>query len=203
MMNTWIDCSGCQRYIRARETTCPFCGGAVTNASLHESNPVPSGRRSRAASFAARTALVASAASLAACGGTGAGERVARDHRRRARRKPSHALPDPELLVDAHGFGPERGAAQSEELRRLMSLLDGIDDAKREAFVLSELEGLSAPEIARILEANVNTIYARIRAARRELESGSVLAAVALAVAGGAWLLAPGSGAGSRLQAPG
>ena len=51
-----------------------------------------------------------------------------------------------------------------------MALLSTLDDAKREAFVLSELEGLSAPEIAQILEVNVNTIYARIRAARQKLE---------------------------------
>jgi RNA polymerase sigma-70 factor, ECF subfamily len=97
--------------------------------------------------------------------------RVARQHRRSARRKPSHAVPDQEQLVDAKGIGPERSAAQSQELRQLMSLLERLDDAKREAFVLAELEGLSAPEIARVLDVNVNTLYARIRAARRELEA--------------------------------
>lgn len=96
--------------------------------------------------------------------------RVARDHRRRARRKPLHAIGDQEQLVDAQGIGPERSAAQNEELHMLIRLLDTLDDAKREAFVLAELEGLSAPEISTILSVNVNTIYARIRAARRELE---------------------------------
>jgi RNA polymerase sigma-70 factor, ECF subfamily len=97
--------------------------------------------------------------------------RVARDHRRRARRKPLHSLGEDEQVVDAHGIGPERSAAQSEQLRLLIRLLETLDDAKREAFVLAELEGLSAPEISSILSVNVNTIYARIRAARRELEA--------------------------------
>jgi RNA polymerase sigma-70 factor (ECF subfamily) len=97
--------------------------------------------------------------------------RVARGHRRRARRKPLHPLGEDEQLVDAQGIGPERSAAHSEELRLLIRLLEALDDAKREAFVLAELEGLSAVEISSILSVNVNTIYARIRAARRELEA--------------------------------
>jgi RNA polymerase sigma-70 factor (ECF subfamily) len=97
--------------------------------------------------------------------------RVARQHRRTAKRKPTQPLDDHEQLVDPRAIGPERSAARSEELQQLMTLLDQLDDHKREAFVLAELEGLSAPEIAAILNANVNTIYARIRAARRELEA--------------------------------
>lgn len=96
--------------------------------------------------------------------------RVARQHRRSLRRKPTESVRDEEELVDQMGSGPERGAAQSESLRMLVTLLSTLDDAKREAFVLSELEGLTAPEIAEILGVNVNTIYARIRAARQKLE---------------------------------
>jgi RNA polymerase sigma-70 factor (ECF subfamily) len=97
--------------------------------------------------------------------------RVARQHRRTARRKPAQGFEDQEQLPDVQGIGPERGAAQSQELLQLMNLLATLDDAKREAFVLAELEGLSAPEIAEVLNVNVNTIYARIRAARQKLES--------------------------------
>lgn len=96
--------------------------------------------------------------------------RVARQHRRRARRKPVESLDDAHCPA-APGLGPEQLAEQSEALRRLLALLDELDDSKREAFVLSELENLTAPEIAAILGVNVNTIYARVRAARRELES--------------------------------
>ena len=79
-------------------------------------------------------------------------------------------MDDATQWADATGLGPDRIAEQSEGLRLLMTLLERLDDAKREAFVLSELEGLTAPEIAQILGVNVNTIYARIRGARRELQ---------------------------------
>jgi RNA polymerase sigma-70 factor (ECF subfamily) len=97
--------------------------------------------------------------------------RVARGYRRGSRRKPTEALEDPGQVPDASGMEPERSAQQGEALRQLLGLLDQLDDAKREAFVLAELEGLTAPEIAEVLGVNVNTIYARIRAARRVLEA--------------------------------
>jgi RNA polymerase sigma-70 factor (ECF subfamily) len=97
--------------------------------------------------------------------------RVARQYRRGLRRKPTEGLDDVGSVPDASGMEPERSAQQSEALRQLLGLLDGLDENKREAFVLAELEGLTAPEIAEILGVNVNTIYARIRAARRALEA--------------------------------
>jgi RNA polymerase sigma-70 factor (ECF subfamily) len=96
--------------------------------------------------------------------------RVARQYHRGLRRKPSEGMDDVGELPDTSGREPERDAQQSEALRQLLGLLAGLDEAKREAFVLAELEGLTAPEIAEILGVNVNTIYARIRAARRALE---------------------------------
>ncbi|HTV20411.1 MAG TPA: RNA polymerase sigma factor [Polyangiaceae bacterium] len=96
--------------------------------------------------------------------------RVARQHRRGRQRKPVESVDDTTRWPDPNGSEPERLAASNEALARLLALLDGLDDAKREAFVLSELEGLTAPEIAEILGVNVNTIYARVRAARKQLE---------------------------------
>jgi RNA polymerase sigma-70 factor (ECF subfamily) len=91
--------------------------------------------------------------------------RVVRDHRRRARRKPSHPLPGDEL-ADAGGCDPERQACQAEQLALLHRLLDSLEEDKREVFVLAELEQLSAPEIGEALGLNVNTVYARLRSAR-------------------------------------
>jgi RNA polymerase sigma-70 factor (ECF subfamily) len=91
--------------------------------------------------------------------------RVVRDHRRRARRKPSQPLPGEEL-ADAQGCDPERRASQAEQLALLHRLLETLDDDKREVFVLAELEQLSAPEIGAALDLNVNTVYARLRSAR-------------------------------------
>jgi RNA polymerase sigma-70 factor (ECF subfamily) len=52
-------------------------------------------------------------------------------------------------------------------------LLDGLDEAKREVFVLAELEELSAPEIAQALGINLNTVYSRLRAARQTVEAAA------------------------------
>ncbi len=97
--------------------------------------------------------------------------RVSRQLRRTARRKPSFGSEDSADLADAPEAWPDRRAERSEALERLMALLETLDDAKREAFVLAELEGLTAPEIAAILNVNLNTVYSRIRVARQELEA--------------------------------
>jgi RNA polymerase sigma-70 factor (ECF subfamily) len=45
-----------------------------------------------------------------------------------------------------------------------------LDDVKREVFVLADLEQMSAPEIAEALEIPLNTVYSRLRTARRAFE---------------------------------
>lgn len=97
--------------------------------------------------------------------------RVARQHRRLARRKPTRELPPENEWSDPNQVGPEQDAAERQGLAQLIGMLEQLDDDKREAFVLAELEGLSAPEISAILGVNVNTVYARIRAARKRLEA--------------------------------
>ena len=100
--------------------------------------------------------------------------RVARDHRRAARRKPQHepgCNPDAlELLRDADRHDPLEAAIDAEAARLVHSLLDELDEDKRAVFVLAELEQMAVPEIARATDANVNTVYARLRAARRDFE---------------------------------
>ncbi len=51
----------------------------------------------------------------------------------------------------------------------LHRLLDTLDDDRRTAFILADIEGLTAVEIAEELDVNVNTIYARVRAARKQM----------------------------------
>jgi RNA polymerase sigma-70 factor (ECF subfamily) len=97
--------------------------------------------------------------------------RVSRQLRRTARRKPAFGSEDSAELADAAEAWPDQRAERSEALERLMALLETLDEAKREAFVLAELEGLTAPEIASILNVNLNTVYSRIRVARQELEA--------------------------------
>jgi RNA polymerase sigma-70 factor (ECF subfamily) len=95
--------------------------------------------------------------------------RVARNYRRSERRRDSHlsALsPDGEHASNEHN--PFERAAQAQAARMLHAFLERIDEDKRSVFVMTELEQMSAPEIAAALRLNVNTVYARIRAARRE-----------------------------------
>jgi RNA polymerase sigma-70 factor (ECF subfamily) len=94
--------------------------------------------------------------------------RVARDHRRRRQRKGGHAPLDFEIA--SRGPGPYEEAERAEALREVAFVLEQLDDDKREIFVLSELEQLSAPEIGAALGVNVNTIYSRVRAARRQFD---------------------------------
>lgn len=48
----------------------------------------------------------------------------------------------------------------------VMRALDVLDEPKRAVFVMHELEGLSMPEIAEIVDAPLNTLYSRLRLAR-------------------------------------
>ncbi|MBK8936492.1 MAG: sigma-70 family RNA polymerase sigma factor [Polyangiaceae bacterium] len=91
---------------------------------------------------------------------------VARNLRRSERRHPETPTEDVGLDDASTGASPEDSASDREAARILLELLDTLDDDKREAFVLAELEGLAAPEIAASLGLNVNTVYARIRAGR-------------------------------------
>lgn len=101
--------------------------------------------------------------------------RVASDHRRALRRKSPHtrsadAAVEADTVIDERAIDPHERTEQKEGVRLLHRLLDALDDDKRTVLVLAELEGMSAPEIAEALGENVNTIYARLRAARRDFE---------------------------------
>ena len=68
---------------------------------------------------------------------------------------------------DAHSPPLERDVARGEATEILGRFLATLDADKCAVFVLSEVEGRSGAEISRMLEVNVNTVYARLRAARR------------------------------------
>lgn len=70
---------------------------------------------------------------------------------------------------------------QRDAQQLLLALLDGLDDDKRAVYVLAELEGFTAAEIAEGLDVNPNTVSSRLRAARKELHD----AAAALLADGG------------------
>jgi RNA polymerase sigma-70 factor (ECF subfamily) len=56
---------------------------------------------------------------------------------------------------------------QAERLALARRALDALDPEKREAFVLGCVEQRSAPEIAELTGVPLNTVYSRLRAARR------------------------------------
>ncbi len=102
--------------------------------------------------------------------------RVVSDHRRRHRRKDAPCIPhaadsDGNVLLASQTPPPSAEAEQAEQVRLLELLLAELDKDKREVLVLAELEEMTVPEIAEILGANVNTIYARLRAARKDFEA--------------------------------
>jgi RNA polymerase sigma-70 factor (ECF subfamily) len=102
--------------------------------------------------------------------------RVASAHRRRLRRAPSNSGReepiDPDRTPSLSPAG-EEAMAESEAVAVLHELLDGLEDDKRAVFVLAELEQMTAPEIAEALGVKLNTVYGRLRQARREFDEGA------------------------------
>jgi len=98
--------------------------------------------------------------------------RVVRDYRKsRARRDEPTGLDFDTLEAPQGTANPSRALERAEASRLLHGILDAMDDDKREVFVLSELEQLTIPEAAEALSVNVNTAYARLRAAKQFFDS--------------------------------
>ncbi len=99
--------------------------------------------------------------------------RVAKDYRRRASRKEtglvSTAGPVGSQLVSSQN-SPDEDAARREAVATLETILENLDESRREVFVLAEMEQMTAPEIAEALSLNLNTTYSRLRTARAEFE---------------------------------
>jgi RNA polymerase sigma-70 factor (ECF subfamily) len=102
----------------------------------------------------------------------GIARRVVRDHR--TARWLAPAADYLEETTASPLAGPDESAENAESNRQLLALLDTLDDDKRVAFILVDLEELSVPEAAEALGENLNTIYSRVRAARRDLEQALV-----------------------------
>jgi RNA polymerase sigma-70 factor (ECF subfamily) len=66
---------------------------------------------------------------------------------------------------------PEQAAVRAEAIACIAEFLAGLDPDQREVFELVDLEGLRGPEVADLLDANLNVVYSRLRLARRKLES--------------------------------
>jgi RNA polymerase sigma-70 factor (ECF subfamily) len=93
--------------------------------------------------------------------------RVAKSQRRTTERLEHQALDDE--LPDQRP-SPDVALANSETRRLVERLLLELEETRREVFVLFELEQLTAPEISEALGTNLNTVYSRLRLARRDFE---------------------------------
>jgi RNA polymerase sigma-70 factor (ECF subfamily) len=98
----------------------------------------------------------------------GIGIRVARDYRRRDKRKGGL-----ETLGEhvSEARSPEDASADHEAVRMLDAVLNELSEDKRETYVLAEIEGMSVPEIAEAIGTNANTLYSRLRAAKQHVET--------------------------------
>jgi RNA polymerase sigma-70 factor (ECF subfamily) len=89
--------------------------------------------------------------------------RVASDYRRSARvRREVVSEAPPDQAVEA-----SQGDALDHKRRldRLLTALDQLDEGKRAAFVLHEIEELTLAEVSEALHTPIQTVYSRIRAA--------------------------------------
>jgi RNA polymerase sigma-70 factor (ECF subfamily) len=72
--------------------------------------------------------------------------------------------------IESHQPTPFERSQQNDQVQLLARLVSELDEAKREVFVLAELEEMTVPEIAQALEIPLNTAYSRLRAARQAFE---------------------------------
>jgi RNA polymerase sigma-70 factor (ECF subfamily) len=93
--------------------------------------------------------------------------RVAAVHRRRSERAAPLA-PEPAACDD-----PFSAVSRARAGAAVAAILAELDDDKRIVFALVEIEQLAVPEVARMLDINLNTAYSRLRLARRDFEAAA------------------------------
>jgi RNA polymerase sigma-70 factor (ECF subfamily) len=96
--------------------------------------------------------------------------RVARSHRRKAARA-SALDPLPDDVQGRAEHRPDHLNEAQQAWALVEAFLEELDEDKRAVFVLSELEEHTAPEIAEALGIRTNTVYSRLRAARKQFEA--------------------------------
>ena len=92
--------------------------------------------------------------------------RVASAYRRK------HGAHPTEELVDEHAAAADTFAdmSRAQAAATVLAILQTLDEDKRTVFALVELEQLTVPEVARMLDINLNTAYSRLRLARHAFE---------------------------------
>jgi RNA polymerase sigma-70 factor, ECF subfamily len=72
-------------------------------------------------------------------------------------------------LPDVEGRVVDQQLVRAEELRWLGQAVERLDSKRKQALILSRIEGRSAAEVSRMTGLSPNTVASRVRAALREL----------------------------------
>ena len=96
--------------------------------------------------------------------------RTAANHRRLARHRTQLDGPRIDERGDGKGADPHTDAVRRERRELLMEALGHVPFERRVVLIMHDIDGVAAPDVAVTLEIPVNTVYSRLRVARRELE---------------------------------
>ena len=99
--------------------------------------------------------------------------RVARSNRRKRKSWLRWFVGSPVSVdtVAAPDAAPDQRVAEREASALVQAILADFPEKFREVFVLVDIEGLSAVEASDALDVNLNTVYSRLRLARRDFEA--------------------------------
>jgi RNA polymerase sigma-70 factor, ECF subfamily len=98
---------------------------------------------------------------------------VALQHIRRKQRRRwlSFGLAEDRAAVLRQSYDSEERMVSRQALERVYELVNKLNEKKRTAWVLYEMEGMTPAEIAEVLDLPLNTVRSRILSARKELLS--------------------------------
>lgn len=100
----------------------------------------------------------------------GISSRVASDWRRRAHVRREQVTDAPPERATAREAAPDADLQRARARTTLEWILETMAPEQRAVFVLFELDGMPAEEIAALVQTPVNTVYSRLRLARKRFE---------------------------------
>jgi len=96
---------------------------------------------------------------------------VAANHRRGRARAAKREQVSLEVVAPPRPADPEQHVRAAEAAAAVARFLDQLPTDKRAVFELVDIEGLSCPEVAELLELELGNVYAQLRTARRRFRA--------------------------------